>query len=237
MHLKSSGQTPAIQAVMGGKFAQQIICKGVDYASEREEEFYQISVDVRWGSAPGWRGARPAPALGSAARRRRRPGHGAAGGRRSQPPSSCRLRRPALWPHAAGRSSSLRRPPTPPPPPARLPRRGKQSLEKSLASYVQGELMEGENAYYCEQVGKRVSAVRRSCIKELPHTLVIHLKVGRLGAGRLAPGAHPHPAPGPHTSPHKLPTRRPGHLLAASPPSSTARVPSTRVPAAGRQAP
>ncbi len=46
-HLKSSCQTPAIQAVMGGKFAQQIICKGIDYTSEREEEFYQISVDVR----------------------------------------------------------------------------------------------------------------------------------------------------------------------------------------------
>jgi hypothetical protein len=54
-HLKSSGQMPAIQAVVGGKFAQQIICKGIDYTSEREEEFYQISVDVRWGR--GW-GAR-----------------------------------------------------------------------------------------------------------------------------------------------------------------------------------
>ncbi len=57
-------------------------------------------------------------------------------------------------------------------------------MEKSLASYVQGELMEGENAYFCEEVGKRVAAVRRSCIKELPHTLVIHLKVSSKAAAR-----------------------------------------------------
>lgn len=46
-HLRASGQTPAMQAVMGGKFVQQIICKDVPYRSEREEEFYQISVDVK----------------------------------------------------------------------------------------------------------------------------------------------------------------------------------------------
>lgn len=39
--------TPALQSVMGGRFAQQVICRGVDYRSEREEEFLQISVDVR----------------------------------------------------------------------------------------------------------------------------------------------------------------------------------------------
>ncbi len=31
-----------MQAVIGGKFAQQIICKGVPYRSEKEEEFYQV---------------------------------------------------------------------------------------------------------------------------------------------------------------------------------------------------
>lgn len=42
--------------------------------------------------------------------------------------------------------------------------------------HVQGELMEGENAYLCEELGKRVPAVKRACIRQLPHTLVIHLK-------------------------------------------------------------
>ncbi|EFJ41722.1 hypothetical protein VOLCADRAFT_68008 [Volvox carteri f. nagariensis] len=36
--------------------------------------------------------------------------------------------------------------------------------------------MEGDNSYYCEELGTRVAAVRRTVIKELPHTLVIHLK-------------------------------------------------------------
>ena len=46
-HLRSTGQPAAMQEVMGGKFAAQIICKDVPYRSEREEEFYQISVDVK----------------------------------------------------------------------------------------------------------------------------------------------------------------------------------------------
>jgi len=99
-HLSCSRQTPAMQYVMGGRFAQQIICKDVNYRSELEEDFYQISVDVK----------------------------------------------------------------------------GKGCLEKSLEAYVQGELMEGENAYFCEKVGRRVTALKRMCIKRLPQTLVIHLK-------------------------------------------------------------
>lgn len=39
-----------------------------------------------------------------------------------------------------------------------------------------GELMEGDNSYFCEELGARVAAVRRTVIKELPCTLVIHLK-------------------------------------------------------------
>ena len=65
----------------------QIICKSVPHRSEKEEEFYQISLDVR----------------------------------------------------------------------------GKASLEESLDFYVQGELMEGDNQYFCEDVGKKVgrSQIRR----------------------------------------------------------------------------
>ena len=34
--------------------------------------------------------------------------------------------------------------------------RGKKNLEESLDFYCQGELMEGDNQYYCEEVGKKV---------------------------------------------------------------------------------
>lgn len=60
--------------------------------------------------------------------------------------------------------------------PAAAAVRGHGCLERSLAAYVQGELMEGDNAYMCEAVGRRVTALKRSCIKDLPDTLVIHLK-------------------------------------------------------------
>ena len=41
--MKSQGQRPAMQLVMGGKFAQQIICKNVNFRSEKEEDFYQVT--------------------------------------------------------------------------------------------------------------------------------------------------------------------------------------------------
>ena len=42
-HLRERKETPAMQAVMGGTFAQQIICRSVNYRSEKEEDFYQVS--------------------------------------------------------------------------------------------------------------------------------------------------------------------------------------------------
>ena len=36
--------------------------------------------------------------------------------------------------------------------------------------------MEGDNAYLVEHLGKRVAAVKRTAIKELPQMLCIHLK-------------------------------------------------------------
>lgn len=41
---------------------------------------------------------------------------------------------------------------------------------------MQGELMEGENAWLCEELGRKVRAMRRMAIKQLPSTLVVHLK-------------------------------------------------------------
>lgn len=98
--MRSADEAAVMQRVLGGRFAQQIICRGVPFRSQREDEFYAISVDVR----------------------------------------------------------------------------GKRGLVESLESYVQGELMEGDNQYYCEEVCRKVDAVKRTCIKALPHTLVVHLK-------------------------------------------------------------
>lgn len=41
-YLRDRKLPPVLQAVIGGKFAQQIICKGVPYRSEKEEDFYQV---------------------------------------------------------------------------------------------------------------------------------------------------------------------------------------------------
>ncbi|KAK3259359.1 Ubiquitin carboxyl-terminal hydrolase 24 [Cymbomonas tetramitiformis] len=54
--------------------------------------------------------------------------------------------------------------------------RNKRTLEESLSSYVQGDLLEGDNQYFCEGCKQKVDAVRRACIKALPHTLVVQLK-------------------------------------------------------------
>jgi hypothetical protein len=37
--------------------------------------------------------------------------------------------------------------------------RGKRTLEESLDFYVQGELMEGDNQYLCEELGKKVRPI------------------------------------------------------------------------------
>ncbi|KAE9356132.1 hypothetical protein PF008_g3760 [Phytophthora fragariae] len=52
----------------------------------------------------------------------------------------------------------------------------KRHLAESLELYVLGETLEGENAYFCERVQRKVSATKRVCIKTLPQTLVCHLK-------------------------------------------------------------
>lgn len=52
----------------------------------------------------------------------------------------------------------------------------KRHLNDSLALYVESEPLEGENAYFCERVQRKVSAIKRIRIKTLPRTLVCHLK-------------------------------------------------------------
>ncbi|GLE03920.1 hypothetical protein PINS_up012831 [Pythium insidiosum] len=49
-------------------------------------------------------------------------------------------------------------------------------LADSLSLFVEGETLDGENAYFCEKAQCKVSATKRVCIKTLPRTLVCHLK-------------------------------------------------------------
>ena len=50
------------------------------------------------------------------------------------------------------------------------------NLQESLAEFVKGELLEGDNAYFCEKCSVKRNTNKRMCIKSLPQTLVIQLK-------------------------------------------------------------
>lgn len=50
------------------------------------------------------------------------------------------------------------------------------TLGEALHNYVQGELLEGANAYKCEKCDEKRDTVKRTCIKALPRVLVLQLK-------------------------------------------------------------
>lgn len=54
--------------------------------------------------------------------------------------------------------------------------KGKASLDESLQAYVEGEIMQGDNKYYCSGCGRHVDAVKRACLKDVPDNLIFHLK-------------------------------------------------------------
>lgn len=63
--------------------------------------------------------------------------------------------------------------------------KNKKSIKESLDAFVQGDMLEGENAYFCEKCDKKVckpflnlkiNTLKRSCIKKLPNTLILVLK-------------------------------------------------------------
>ncbi|CAG8541215.1 3475_t:CDS:10 [Ambispora gerdemannii] len=54
--------------------------------------------------------------------------------------------------------------------------KNKKNIEESLQLYVEGEIMDGDNKYYCEMCGRKVDAIKRACIKTLPNNLILHLK-------------------------------------------------------------
>lgn len=50
------------------------------------------------------------------------------------------------------------------------------SLRESLENYVKSDLLEGDNAYHCDQCNKKVAVRKRTCVKRLPQVLAIQLK-------------------------------------------------------------
>ena len=54
--------------------------------------------------------------------------------------------------------------------------KNKTSVLDSLKSFVEGEMLSGDNAYYCEKCEKKVSALKRCCIKRMPNILFLTLK-------------------------------------------------------------
>lgn len=54
--------------------------------------------------------------------------------------------------------------------------KNKKSVHESLTSFVEGEMLEGNNAYLCEKCDKKVDTLKRTCIKRLPKVLILVLK-------------------------------------------------------------
>lgn len=54
--------------------------------------------------------------------------------------------------------------------------RSHNNLKASLNEYVTGDLLEGDNAYFCELCQQKVTAVKRMCFEKLPPYLMFQLK-------------------------------------------------------------
>lgn len=54
--------------------------------------------------------------------------------------------------------------------------KNKKNIDQSLAAFVEGEMLEGDNAYHCAQCDKKVNTLKRVCLKKLPNHLMLVLK-------------------------------------------------------------
>ncbi|KAJ3435063.1 ubiquitin carboxyl-terminal hydrolase faf-y-related [Anaeramoeba flamelloides] len=52
----------------------------------------------------------------------------------------------------------------------------KNDIYNSLDQYIEGELLQGDNKYYLEELDQKVDAIKRVFIDTLPKNLIIHLK-------------------------------------------------------------
>ncbi|EGR28119.1 ubiquitin carboxyl-terminal hydrolase family protein, putative [Ichthyophthirius multifiliis] len=57
-----------------------------------------------------------------------------------------------------------------------LPIENKRTLNECLESFVQGEMLSGDNQYKCDKCQKKVNTLKRQSIKKLPNVLIIALK-------------------------------------------------------------
>ena len=54
--------------------------------------------------------------------------------------------------------------------------KNKKSIYEGLESYIEGDILDGNNQFFCEKCDKKVDAIKRACIKRLPKTLVCTLR-------------------------------------------------------------
>lgn len=54
--------------------------------------------------------------------------------------------------------------------------KNKKSIFQSLNAFIEGEMLEGENAYMCSTCNKKVNTLKRTCLKKLPNHLIIVMK-------------------------------------------------------------
>ncbi|KAJ3450484.1 ubiquitin carboxyl-terminal hydrolase faf-x-related [Anaeramoeba flamelloides] len=52
----------------------------------------------------------------------------------------------------------------------------KKNVYESLDHYIEGDMLTGDNKYYSDLLGKKVDALKRTCIHTLPPYLILHLK-------------------------------------------------------------
>ena len=57
-----------------------------------------------------------------------------------------------------------------------VPVKNKKSIMEGLNAFIQGDMLEGDNAYFCAKCDKKVDTLKRQCIKELPRYLIVSLK-------------------------------------------------------------
>jgi ubiquitin carboxyl-terminal hydrolase 34 len=57
-----------------------------------------------------------------------------------------------------------------------IPIKHKRTLEESLASFLQDEILDGDNSYFCTSCDKKVPAVKKGFYKKLPRNLIFVLK-------------------------------------------------------------
>jgi ubiquitin C-terminal hydrolase len=57
-----------------------------------------------------------------------------------------------------------------------IPVKNKKSILEGLNAFIQGDMLEGDNAYLCEKCDKKVDALKRTCVKRLPRYLIVALR-------------------------------------------------------------